>query len=498
MCLCTASARTNRGCLGFAEAKDTITGIAAPGASKCCFTVFASSGKLFSYVARAVDADPDVKINLDFFYPEGIDASVAQAGIQDPTAGAEKYGCAALVNLVVRMPYSKAGFDLPNPVRAQFIEAITDVIRAASSADPLPLFTSAHLTNLISTQTDMAVQEAEIDVVIEARALAESMGRSSLKLHQKIARRLTRASIDAALARVGLSPVVAVVTEATVDNYGRNRFEAGSTTPIHPAADYHECVSNSQAGDVVKLAGGSPNHVTLLLEWRLQSHQGTSCRSKDDPTRWIVCTADNGYQICDPTSPCQRRKVKPVKVCYRARQVQPHITDAALFQRVYGRPPTTESCAVCFALRIASRPFFIERAEVGAALGSTHPSEMLPLSVNSSVRIELVVADDLGGRAYVYLEENPGAPGGSSMTASELVSYNGQQFQGNAYRRFFLFTPLLMQVGSLSTVCFVAVNDNAMQSDKRCYTLDVRPAVVKWESRAVAGEGFAVWVWETN
>jgi len=229
--------------------------------------------------------------------------------------------------------------------------------------------------------------------------------------------------------------------------------------------------------------------VTRLLEWDLQSHQGTSCRSKDDASRWIACSADTGPQVCDPTSPCQRRRTKPIKVCYRARQVVPEVTDAALFESIYGRPPTTESCAVCFALRIASRPFFIERVEVGARIGSTHPSEMLPLSVNSSVNIELVVADDLGGRAYVYLEENPGAPGGSSMTESNLVPYNGQQFQGNAYRSFFRFTPSLMKVGTLSTVCFVAVNDNDMRSDKRCYTLDVRAAVVQWKSQAVAADG---------
>lgn len=227
--------------------------------------------------------------------------------------------------------------------------------------------------------------------------------------------------------------------------------------------------------------------MTRELVWDIQSHTGMSCRSKADATAWVPCTADTAPGKCDPTSPCMRRRVDPLKVwpsptacqdwppecrlatcaavchlcaldficvcqwrqeikeviveqiCYRAQQIKPSITDEALFTSLYGRShleshaiaclccelftvhgeraritarntsnitcrnATTASCAVCFALRIASRPFFIERVEVGALIGSTHPSEMLPLSVNSSISIELVVADDLGKRAYVYV-----------------------------------------------------------------------------------------------
>lgn len=84
-------------------------------------------------------------------------------------------------------------------------------------------------------------------------------------------------------------------------------------------------------------------------------------------------------------SPCERVKTAPIRVCYQAVQTPPGGLDADSFRRVYGRNATINSCTVCFALRIASRPFFIERVEQGAAVGSSDPLKMSPLATNRSI-----------------------------------------------------------------------------------------------------------------
>ena len=77
-------------------------------------------------------------------------------------------------------------------------------------------------------------------------------------------------------------------------------------------------------------------------------------------------------------------------------------------------------------------------------------------NIHRSVEIELVAADALGGRAFIYIEENPGAPSGSQMTPSEKIVYSGQQFLGDAYRRTFVFTPTVAQVVARACKCLNA------------------------------------------
>jgi hypothetical protein len=239
-------------------------------------------------------------------------------------------------------------------------------------------------------------------------------------------------------------------------------------------------------GNLVTGAGGSPNHVTRELLWDISMLTGESCKEKaigEAASKRIPCTPTTAPIVCDPTSRCLRLQLEPFKVCFKAEHKVPSTTNVALYESVYGRLPFKHSCSVCFTLRVASLPFFIEKVEIGAEVGSTHPQEMIPLAVNKSVTIELVAADNLGEKAIIYLLENPGAPSGSSMTEAKKLSYNGQQFQGDAYSRLFHFTPKLEQGGTVSEVCFVVENEKNMKSSKRCYILDVRFAVVQWESR---------------
>ena len=50
------------------------------------------------------------------------------------------------------------------------------------------------------------------------------------------------------------------------------------------------------------------------------------------------------------------------------------------------------------------------------------------------------------GQVIITIEHDPGAPSGSFMTPTETLVYNGVQFRGTAYRRFFTFTPTVDQV----------------------------------------------------
>ena len=59
--------------------------------------------------------------SLEYFFPDGIDPSVSEAGIPAPAPRDMKYGCAAFVRMVLVLPYTKAGFDFPAPVRDRFI-----------------------------------------------------------------------------------------------------------------------------------------------------------------------------------------------------------------------------------------------------------------------------------------------------------------------------------------------------------------------------------------
>mmetsp|Transcript_18796 Transcript_18796/g.27655 ORF Transcript_18796/g.27655 Transcript_18796/m.27655 type:complete len:1366 (-) Transcript_18796:313-4410(-) len=448
--------------------------------NNCCYTMYARSGTRFSLVVRAAGSDANVAVNLSFFFPEGLHQSIEQAGMPAPVSRANKYGCASFINMVLVMPYSKADFDNPSLNKNTFKKALYHTIQDLSGPDPLPLFSELHITSVVSDQKDLSVASIEVDVVIEAVTVATGMHLSSLMLHTKILQRLTTAKINVQLALLSLKNVESVLLAPAIDHQAKQRTRDA-------AKDYEECVSDARASDVITLTGGSPNHVTKQFVWDIQTRTGMSCRAKNT-LRWIPCTADIANTLCDQPSSCLRNRVTPFKVCYRAELQVPAMTDTALYNKVYGRPPSESSCTVCFALRIATRPFFIE-LQVGAGVGSTNPAEMVPLAVNKTLVIILVAADNLGLRAYIYLEENPGAPSGSSMTPSERVAYNGQQFQGDAYRRTFTFTPSVSQIGTISTVCFVAQNENDMQSSKRCYFLDVRAAVVQWRSRLIAQDG---------
>ena len=52
-------------------------------------------------------------------------------------------------------------------------------------------------------------------------------------------------------------------------------------------------------------------------------------------------------------------------------------TNALEFARIYGRNATQSSCPVCFSIKIATRPFFIE-LEGPTLVGSTNPKVLIP------------------------------------------------------------------------------------------------------------------------
>lgn len=476
-CVCCGSA----GCA--CESTATLQG-------RCCFTIFARSGTLFALTVRAKGDDSDIGIGLDFFFPDstdGIHSTVETAGLPTPVSHANKYGCAAYIHMVVVLPITKRDFDTTD-MKAHFMSAVYDTIRDMEGDDPLPAFQQTSL-KFVADQKDLSVARTEIDIDVAAGSLALSMGMSSFMVHSKILARFTRENLDRRLSALDLEPIADVLTPATIDDYSKQRVRATpeAVTVVDAEMEYEECVSNDTPSDMFALNGGSPNHVTSQLTWDISAQTGSSCRAKDT-LRWIPCRLETAPQFCASTSPCERGVVEPIKVCYQAKQLVPAHTNRDLFKTIYGAPPDNSTCAVCFALRIASRPFFIEKLQVGAEVGSTHPSQMQALSVNKTLTIELVAADNLGERTYIYLEKNPGAPSGAFMTDSELVKYNGQQYQGNAYRRIFRFTPSVTQVGDVSTVCFVAQNGEAMQSTKRCYVLDVRAAAVQWTSKMLSND----------
>ena len=219
----------------------------------CCFTVYARQGTRFSFIARAMGSDPDVELGLRFYFPDGIPGTVERAGISDPIASANKYGCAASLNMVLVMPYSKAVFDLQHTSAME--QVLLEILRDKNGPLPLPQISMSHIRSMVSDQKDLSVNLVEVDVLIEVSELAASLGTtSSLGLHTQVSKRLTKERLDQALVAYGLNPSVAFALPPKIDNHARQRKSPTGTT-IDASMDYGACTSNKLPANVVTGAG---------------------------------------------------------------------------------------------------------------------------------------------------------------------------------------------------------------------------------------------------